>query len=73
MNFARELKKLWNVRVTAIPVVIGTVPKGWGKRLGALGTVPRGWGKRLGALGTVPKGWGKRLKEWEIRGITEII
>ena len=31
LDFARELKKLWNMKVTIIPIVIGsfgTVPKG---------------------------------------------
>ena len=31
LNFARELKKLWNMKVTVIPIVIG-----------ALGTVTKG-------------------------------
>ena len=32
LDFARELKKLWNVKVTIIPIVIG-----------ALGTVTKEW------------------------------
>ena len=36
LNLARELKKLWNMKVTIIPIVIGafaTVTKGLSKRL----------------------------------------
>ena len=36
LNFARELKKLWNMKVTVIPIVIGvlgTVTKGLVKGL----------------------------------------
>ena len=35
-DLARELKKLWNMRVTVIPIIVGalrTVPKGLEKRL----------------------------------------
>ena len=39
LNFARELKKLWNMKVTIIPIVIG-----------AFGTVTKGLLKRLGNL-----------------------
>ena len=28
LDLARELKKLWNMKVTIIPIVIGTVTKG---------------------------------------------
>ena len=28
LNLARELKKLWNVKVTIVPIVIDTVTKG---------------------------------------------
>ena len=34
MDLARELKKLWNIKVTVIPIifnVLGTVPKGFEK------------------------------------------
>ena len=31
MDFARKLKKLWNLEVTMIPIVVG-----------ALGTIPKG-------------------------------
>ena len=37
MDFARELKKLWNMKVTIMPIVIGafgTVTKGLLKGLG---------------------------------------
>ena len=34
IDLARELKKLWNMKVTVIPIVIG-----------ALGTIPKGWVK----------------------------
>ena len=33
MDFARELKKLWNMRVMVILIVTGTVYKGLEKRL----------------------------------------
>ena len=39
LNFARELKKLWNMKLTVIPIVIGafaTVTKGLLKGLGDL-------------------------------------
>ena len=39
LNFARELKKLWNMKLTVIPIVIGafaTVSKGLLKGLGDL-------------------------------------
>ena len=37
LDFVREPKKLWNIKVTGMPFVIsalGMVPKGLGKRLG---------------------------------------
>ena len=39
LDLARELKKLWNMKVTVIPIVIG-----------ALGTIPKGLVKRLEEL-----------------------
>ena len=33
LDFARELKKQWNMKVMIIPVVIGTIPKVWLKGL----------------------------------------
>ena len=39
LDLARELKKLWNMKVTVIPVVVdalGTIPKGIGKETGRL-------------------------------------
>ena len=39
LYLARELKKVWNMKVTVIPVVVrdlGMVPKGLEKRLGEL-------------------------------------
>ena len=36
LDFDRELKKQWNIRMTVIPIVIsalGTIPKGLGERL----------------------------------------
>ena len=36
IDFARELKKLWNMKVTIVPIVIGasgTITKGWLKGL----------------------------------------
>ena len=39
LDLARELKKLWNMRVTVIPMIIG-----------ALGTVPKGLVRRLEEL-----------------------
>ena len=41
MDLARELKKLWNMKVTIIPIVIsafGTVTKGLFKGTGGLGS-----------------------------------
>ena len=40
LHLARELRKLWNMRVTVIPIVIG-----------ALGTVPKGIRKGSGRIG----------------------
>ena len=43
LDLARELKKLWNMKVTIVPIVIdafGTITKGWLKKLGGLGS----WG-----------------------------
>ena len=40
LDLARELKKLWNMKVTVIPIVIG-----------ALGTVDKGLGTRTRELG----------------------
>ena len=40
LNFARKLKKLWNMKVMVMPIVIGaldTVTKGDDKRTGGLG------------------------------------
>ena len=37
LDFAREPKKLWNMKVTVIPIIVralGIVPKGLEKRLG---------------------------------------
>ena len=39
LDLVRELKKLWNIKVTVIPIVVGTlgiIPKGLEKRLGEL-------------------------------------
>ena len=36
MDLARELKKLWNMKVKVIPIVVGTVPKGLEKGLESL-------------------------------------
>ena len=40
LDLARELKKLWNMRVKVIPIVVG-----------ALGTVPPKIGKKTGGTG----------------------
>ena len=40
LDLARELKKLWNMKMTVIPIVIGV-----------LGTVTKGLVKELGGLG----------------------
>ena len=40
LDLARELKKLWNMKVKVIPIVVG-----------ALGTVPKGIGKGIGKSG----------------------
>ena len=39
LDLARELKKLWNMTVTVVPIMVG-----------ALGTVPKGLEKRLEEL-----------------------
>ena len=39
LDLARELKKLWNMKVTVIPIVIG-----------ALGTIPKGFVRGLEEL-----------------------
>ena len=39
LNFARELKKLWNMKVTVVPIVIG-----------AFGTITKGLSKGLEVL-----------------------
>ena len=39
LDFARELRKLWNTKVTAVPIVIG-----------ALGTFPKSLGRGLEEL-----------------------
>ena len=41
LDLARELKKLWNMKVTIVPIVIG-----------ALGTITKGFIKRPGGLGS---------------------
>ena len=41
LDFARELKKLWNMKVTVIPIIIGQIlvqsPKDFDIRTGGLG------------------------------------
>ena len=60
LDHAREQKKLWNMKVMVIPIIID-----------ALGTVPKGLGKRLAEfkirerIETSPQHCWDRLQYWE--------
>ena len=60
LDLARELKKLWNMKVTIIPFMIGafgTITKGLLKGLGGLG----GWVETIQTKALLRKAW--RLEE----------